>query len=210
MQASALHLAGLILSPREIDEKIEESKRCDSLFLDRADLLVVPSNVFGLTHITALDLSHNSLSKVEGIEALSRLSILTLSANILVSLPSMLYFVHLVKLDLAQNHISILPKDFGHLTSLKELNVSDNSIGSLPDSFSKLCRLEIFNINSNRLFVLPYDFSLPKLRMLHVNNNELRSLHLGKLPDLKELSVRNNPIDSIYLREVPKGVRVLK
>lgn len=210
MQASALHLAGLILSPREIDEKIEEAKRCDSLFLDHADLLAVPSNVFSLTHITALDLSDNSLSKVEGIEALSRLSILTLSANILVSLPSMLCFVHIVKLDLAHNHLSVLPKDFGHLTSLRELDLSGNSIGSLPDSFSRLCRLEIFNISSNRLFVLPYGFSLSKLRMLHANNNELRSLNLGKLPELKELSIRNNPIDSIYFREVPKGVKVLK
>lgn len=195
MQASGLSLIGYAYSAEDIATKIGEAK--DSLVIDRAELLEVPPAVFQLTQLTAIDLSENCLSKVEGIEGLRRLSHLVLHANILVSLPAKICFMQLVTLDLSYNHLSDLPENFGDLVSLTHLFVSHNKLAALPDSFVRLKQLENLTMDHNRVSRLPHEFSLPKLRVMIASHNQFPKMSIKNVPELKFLNVANNPLERV-------------
>lgn len=197
MQASSLHLAGLVISPGEIEERIDAAKSLTSLFLEKADLLVVPSNLLKLTQLKAVDLSHNSLSKVDELGALTCLNELVLSENILVEFPARLALLNLVRLDLSANKLKVLPNNFGSLTALTDLNISHNEIGSLPNSFSGLSSLEVADMSYNYLFVIADGFRLPNLRVLNLRHNQLQSLRLGKMSKFEIIDVQSNPVEFV-------------
>lgn len=64
-------------------------------------------------------------------------------------------FRHLHTINLSNNSLSIIPDDFGSLSTLKECYLSFNDIKYLPDNFSNLQSLLILHLNSNKLVYLP-------------------------------------------------------
>uniref|UniRef100_A0A8V1AED4 Leucine-rich repeat-containing protein 59 n=1 Tax=Gallus gallus TaxID=9031 RepID=A0A8V1AED4_CHICK len=88
-----------------------------------------------------LDLSLCGLSEVpvRELAALPKATVLDLSCNSLVSLPSdFCSLTHLVKLDLSKNRLQQLPVDFGRLVSLQHLDLLNNRLVTLPVSFAQL------------------------------------------------------------------------
>ena len=140
------------------------------------------ANSLGFISINALvhlDLSHNSIKSIEGINVGQ--------------------FQHLITLDLGDNQISninILKEVY--FNDLKKLNLYDNNIkdvnvfGQVP--FKELKELNLSYNKINNLDIVNF-MIFEKLNKLDLNGNEisdLRTLELSDLKELKELQLKNN------------------
>ncbi|XP_021270593.1 leucine-rich repeat-containing protein 59 isoform X2 [Numida meleagris] len=101
-----------------------------------------------------LDLSLCDLSEVpvRELAALPKATVLDLSCNNLLSLPSdFCSLTHLVKLDLSKNRLQQLPVDFGRLVNLQHLDLLNNRLVTLPVSFAQLKNLKWLDLKDNPL-----------------------------------------------------------
>lgn len=101
-----------------------------------------------------VDLSMSDLNEVpiKDILSLKRVHSLDLSNNILTVLPkNFTLLTHLTKLDLSKNELTELPEDFGNLVKLKHLDLYRNQLQHLPLSFSKLKNLKWLDLKDNPL-----------------------------------------------------------
>ncbi|PKU34367.1 ccr4-not transcription complex subunit 6 isoform x1 [Limosa lapponica baueri] len=88
------------------------------------------SSLWTLTHLTALHLSDNSLSRI----------------------PSDIAKLHnLVYLDLSSNKIRSLPAELGNMVSLRELHLNNNLLRVLPFELGKLFQLQTLGLKGNPL-----------------------------------------------------------
>uniref|UniRef100_A0A8D0L5I0 poly(A)-specific ribonuclease n=1 Tax=Sphenodon punctatus TaxID=8508 RepID=A0A8D0L5I0_SPHPU len=88
------------------------------------------SSLWSLTHLTALHLSDNSLSRI----------------------PSEIAKLHnLVYLDLSSNKIRSLPAELGNMVSLRELHLNNNLLRVLPFELGKLFQLQTLGLKGNPL-----------------------------------------------------------
>ncbi|XP_009472467.1 PREDICTED: leucine-rich repeat-containing protein 59 [Nipponia nippon] len=84
--------------------------------------------------------------------ALPKATVLDLSCNNLISLPSdFCSLMHLVKLDLSKNRLQQLPLDFGRLVNLQHLDLLNNRLVTLPVSFAQLKNLKWLDLKDNPL-----------------------------------------------------------
>lgn len=101
-----------------------------------------------------IDLSLSELTDVpvRDIAVLKRATILDLSNNRIISLGrNFSQLTHITKLDLSKNQIKFLPEDFGRLKSLRHLDLYNNSIEHLPLSFGSLSNLRYLDLKANPL-----------------------------------------------------------
>uniref|UniRef100_A0A8C7EAV7 Leucine rich repeat containing 59 n=1 Tax=Nothoprocta perdicaria TaxID=30464 RepID=A0A8C7EAV7_NOTPE len=131
-----------------------------------------------------LDLSLCDLSEVpvRELAALPKATILDLSCNNLVSLPSdFCSLMHLVKLDLSKNRLQQLPLDFGRLVNLQHLDLLNNRLVTLPVSFAHSVEITSFLLKQP----LP-ELSPPACRSF--------------LQNLKWLDLKDNPLDPVLAK----------
>jgi len=136
--------------------------------------------------LTTLYLQRNQIRSLDGLEQVTRLTVL----------------------DVSHNKLETLPDIFVHLTSLEVLNIAGNSIAELPDSIGSARRLTEFNCSHNRLCLLPNSIgNAVQLTILDVSNNRLASLpfSVGNLNNLRDFRARNNS-----LRSLPKTFSQLR
>uniref|UniRef100_A0A8B9KLJ9 poly(A)-specific ribonuclease n=1 Tax=Astyanax mexicanus TaxID=7994 RepID=A0A8B9KLJ9_ASTMX len=88
------------------------------------------SALWSLTHLTALHLSDNSLSRIP---------------------PDIAKLHNLVYLDLSSNKIRSLPAELGTLVSLRELLLNNNQLRVLPFELGKLFQLQTLGLKGNPL-----------------------------------------------------------
>uniref|UniRef100_A0A493SVJ3 Leucine-rich repeat protein SHOC-2 n=1 Tax=Anas platyrhynchos platyrhynchos TaxID=8840 RepID=A0A493SVJ3_ANAPP len=136
-----------------------------------------------------LDLSLCDLSEVpvRELAALPKATVLDLSCNNLISLPSdFCSLMHLVKLDLSKNRLQQLPLDFGRLVNLQHLDLLNNRLVTLPVSFAQLkVKLSVEIIS--HLLKTPLPEPSPPL---------CRSF----LQNLKWLDLKDNPLDPVLAK----------
>ena len=211
------------------------------LSLEDNNLVSVPQELFnglrdGLHNMISLYLGINYLESLPAnlFNSLSKLQVLSLKNNHLVSLPSGLFngLHDLVGLSLQMNRLESLPADiFNALNNLLWLRLENNHLVSLPASlFKGLHELFRLYLNNNHLESLPEDLfselhnvgwirleynnlvslqigvfnGLDKLNSLTMRNNRLVSLPLGLLNSLHEL--KSLYLDNNYLESVPAGL----
>ncbi|KAI4896532.1 hypothetical protein NFI96_015406, partial [Prochilodus magdalenae] len=88
------------------------------------------SALWSLTHLTALHLSDNSLSRIP---------------------PDIAKLHNLVYLDLSSNKIRSLPAELGNMVSLRELLLNNNQLRVLPFELGKLFQLQTLGLKGNPL-----------------------------------------------------------
>ncbi|KAF4104972.1 CCR4-NOT transcription complex, subunit 6b [Onychostoma macrolepis] len=88
------------------------------------------SGLWSLTHLTALHLSDNSLSRIP---------------------PEIAKLHNLVFLDLSSNKIRSLPAELGNMVSLRELLLNNNQLRVLPFELGKLFQLQTLGLKGNPL-----------------------------------------------------------
>ncbi len=133
----------------------------------------------------------------------------------------------LTQLHLDDNRLTFLPEELSCLTKLDTLSLSRNALHSLPDSIVRcqalkhvdlssnnfdqfpvvLCDLheiETVVMNNNMIITLPADIGRLKATVLHLDQNQLKSLpqEIAKCPRLNELSVLENCLKEITFRQV--------
>ncbi|KAM9795039.1 CCR4-NOT transcription complex subunit 6a [Neosynchiropus ocellatus] len=86
--------------------------------------------LWSLTHLTALHLSDNSLSRIP---------------------PDIAKLHNLVYLDLSSNKIRSLPAELGNMVSLRELLLNNNQLRVLPFELGKLFQLQTLGLKGNPL-----------------------------------------------------------
>lgn len=104
----------------------------------------------------------------------------------------------LVKLDLSNNNLEILPESVTSLVNLTHLDIKSNQLTSLPDSIGRLGKLKVFNVSGNSLAALPDRIeSCRALEELMANFNQLTRLPEGlgfELLNLRKLCVNSNKL----------------
>ncbi|XP_064207956.1 CCR4-NOT transcription complex subunit 6 [Anguilla rostrata] len=86
--------------------------------------------LWSLTHLTALHISDNSLSRIP---------------------PDIAKLHNLVYLDLSSNKIRSLPAELGNMVSLRELLLNNNQLRVLPFELGKLFQLQTLGLKGNPL-----------------------------------------------------------
>ena len=161
-----------------------------------------------------IDLSYNSISRVDSVRTYTQLEELWISYNKINVLNNSPFskFPNLQVLDLSHNIITQLePNVFKQLSSLTQLDLGFNKLTTLPDGLmSPLVRLRELNLEYNNLgaFLSKYDniFSsslglTAGITSLNLNKLELKSIKndfFGDTGFLKELHLQDN-----LFREVP-------
>ncbi|EKF31580.1 hypothetical protein MOQ_004579 [Trypanosoma cruzi marinkellei] len=147
--------------------------------------------------VCTLDLSHNSIARFAGGQALSRLAVLDLSNNSLDTLDASSLPGGLIRLRVAHNKLQSLQGFSSFVPRLQELNVSFNritsqSISDLPKGLTKLlCQSNL--IDSVRPFLGLAHLSSLDLSLNQIfDTNELS--RLGELRALRYLELRGNPV----------------
>ena len=232
--------------PEHFLAKIQEAKekRLEELDLssyqadEREKLTRVPHEVFELTHLRVLNLSHNKLSSLpddftslsnlkhlylsgnklskipDSFGNLSNLKTLDLSGNRLSSLPELFGEIKdLTTLDLRGNRLSGLPNSFGNLSSLTTLYLSYNQLSELPNSLFELSNLTALYLSHNQIFALPnYVDELSNLTTLYLRDNQIYNLpnSIVNLTKLTTLDLRGNPLETPPIEVVIHGLEAIR
>ncbi|XP_054451439.1 nischarin isoform X2 [Pteronotus mesoamericanus] len=129
--------------------------------------------------LTTLDLSHNSISKIdESVKLIPKLEFLDLSHNGVLVVDNLQHLYNLVHLDLSYNKLSSLEGVHTKLGNIKTLNLAGNLLESLS-GLHKLYSLVNLDLSDNRIEQM----------------EEVRSI--GSLPCLEHVALLNNPLSII-------------
>ncbi|XP_004296182.1 PREDICTED: receptor-like protein 2 [Fragaria vesca subsp. vesca] len=169
------------------------------------------SSLGNLTHLTHLNLSHNSLygsldQSTGFFSSLNHLEILDLSYNLLSGeLPSSLPSQNIRKLDLSSNHLhgAIPTSFFQKALNLTSFNVSNNTFsGSIPSSIclhsSPLIRLLDFSFNEFSGKISQGLGECSKLHVFRAGHNDLSGLlsdDIYNATTVEEISLPHNSLD---------------
>lgn len=166
-------------------------------------------------YVTEVDLSHNRIKKIEGIEPLEGLRRLDLKGNQIsyarnLSLHSALTHINfsrnrfilppdtksnslLVEFIMAKNQL-IEPPCVDHNLLLTELVLSDNDLYQAPD-LSKNLKLLSLNLSGNKIQYSPDLSKNTKLGWLNLANNQLsQPPNLSNNPHIRQLDLANNKL----------------
>ncbi|CAF0705124.1 unnamed protein product [Brachionus calyciflorus] len=213
----------------QLNSKIFQKITLKTLILSGNNLRSLPSAIAELVNLEHLDLSKNPL-RVKDVDDtkclplemrfLRNLKYLSISECNLRYIPTTVWLcVHLKKLDLSRNKISLLVPDIGNLQKLTHLNLCQcnlttlppeigfctqlveillmaNQIESLPDSLKDCVKLEQLKM-SYRTFTALLDNYMENL----ISKGQIKSEHVPvvvfELENLKTLDLKNTKINNL-------------
>ncbi|MBF0432388.1 MAG: hypothetical protein HQK83_13975 [Fibrobacteria bacterium] len=103
-------------------------------------------------------------------------------------------------LILEKNNLKVLPPEIGQLQSLKKLELGRNQLVALPPEIGWMSSLETLELQRNNIEQIPKQIiKLKKLTNINLNFNRLKSLpvEFGSMPHIKSLNASRNEIASI-------------
>ena len=168
----------------------------------------------------ALDLSHKSLTNLEGLQniptdVLAQVQVLDLRYNQLQELPANIFsgLHNLHVLYLSNNQLQMLPNNiFSSLPNLRILDLSANRLRVLQSGiFRGLNYLSLLFLNRNKLQELSADIfnGLTNLSLLFLDYNQLQELPIGifnGLHNLQSLTLYCNRFSIDFLSILPKVI----
>lgn len=164
----------------------------NSLNISKNKLIVIPDNTFTyLSNLTDLDLSHNPLVTTNLKEIFHHtpyLRQLNMRAMGLYNMPSITSLVHLIELDVSQNHLMEI-SPLTRMRNLHVLRISQNKLTNVTILTERLPQsLRLLDLSQNPIKKLQsQDFGrIRRLEELHMNGIELSSTNaFAKLKNLK-------------------------
>jgi Leucine-rich repeat (LRR) protein len=105
----------------------------------------------------------------------------------------------LIRLDLHQNKITLIPPSIKDCSSLAEFYMGNNLLTSIPEDIGMLSNLGILDLHSNQLKEYPVGACRLKLSFLDLSNNSLSGLpaELGTMTTLRKLLLTGNPMRTL-------------
>ncbi|KAK7048103.1 hypothetical protein R3P38DRAFT_2867383 [Favolaschia claudopus] len=178
-------------------------------------LSVASNRLTGLTsyshllNLENLDISRNEVDSLRQLACLRHLRELRADGNMLESAEGLERMDGLVKLSLAGNAIRTLDVSAFRWTRLEMLNVSGNRLEKIS-GLSGLQALVALNVDDNALGSLEAGGAMPRLRILRVSGNRLRTLHVYCFAGLRTLYADGNALEGEALVTVAPGGAVAK
>ena len=128
-----------------------------------------------LSSITSLEVKGKNIIKIHKTIFLNLINLvyIDLSDNHLLKISkNFKLFKNLKTLKLNNNKISFIPSFIGELNQLEYLSLYKNLISSIPTSIQELKKLKYFDISSNKVDNIPIEFGfLISLNVLHIDCN---------------------------------------
>ena len=127
------------------------------LSLQRNDLTNLPPIIVKLRHLTRLNLGHNDLESVAGIDKLKRSVILVMEHNKIKILTKDFYanMKRLELLHVGHNQIKEITSEIRNMRNLRDIDVSNNNLSLLPPELFLLPRIVSINASNNNISRLP-------------------------------------------------------
>ena len=153
-------------------------------------------NLDFISRLVFLDLYHNRLDHIAGLEPLTNLRVLMLGKNRIRKIECLTDCPKLSVLDLHGNRISSIV-GLEKLTELKVLNLASNLIRKVA-GLQNLSLLEELNLRRNRIRTTTGLESVSSLQKLYMSNNEIQGLssmsNLERLTKLQTIQMEGNPV----------------
>ena len=144
---------------------------------------------------------YKSLPSITTLEAKGR-SIIKIHKTIYLNL------LNLVNIDLSDNKLLKISKNFRLFKNLKSLKLDNNQISFIPSFIGELSQLEVFSISKNLLSIIPTSIQdLSKLKTFCFSNNKIENMPIefGQLNSLNILYM-----DCNYFTKIPTTLCYLK
>ena len=147
----------------------------------------------GLPLVTSIEIKGKNIIKIHKTIFLNLINLINidLSDNRLMKISkNFKLFKNLRSLKLNNNQISFIPQFIGELNQLEHLSLFKNFINFIPTSIQDLSQLKYFDISSNKVEDIPMEFGfLNSLNVLHIDCNYFTKIpttlyNLKKLSDL--------------------------
>ncbi|XP_055540161.1 chaoptin [Wyeomyia smithii] len=221
--AGLVNLQEFDLSDNKIEvlqiEQFSPLKKLRLLKLSNNRLRAVPRDAFLNTRIEYLDLSNNLFSAWQATAFADigfTLRSIQFSNNQLEFLDSYMFTStqFLLELNLSNNQIKLIPEStFANLHNLTILDLSWNPFITInfKELFYSVPRLRVLNLQQTGLYRLP-SLILPQLVSLDISHNHVQDIDtLEELYHLREFYADNNKINNLtnLLRNLPQSLRVL-
>ncbi|CAB1315876.1 unnamed protein product [Coregonus sp. 'balchen'] len=139
------------------------------------------TSLWTLTHLTALHIGDNSLSRIP---------------------PDIAKLQNLVYLDLSSNKIRSLPAELGNMVSLRELLLNNNQLRVLPFELGKLFKLQTLGLKGN-----PLVQEILNLYQEHDGTRKLLNYLLDNLAGTKRVNSEQPPPRSWIVLAEPDRTR---
>lgn len=186
----------------------EKNKKTGYLNLSSFGLEVIPAEINGMDWLYELNLSNNSISKIENLSGLPNLGLLMLYNNSIKKIENLDELPNLSGLYIDNNKIEKI-ENLEKLVNLEALALFRNEISEIQNLH--------FNINLGRLLL---DFNkikkienleqLTKLNFLTLPNNKIQRIeNLSVLKNLTTLELHNNDVQEIENLEELTNLSVL-
>ena len=147
----------------------------------------IPEELYNLTNLLKLDLSLNDITFISPkISNLIKLTELNLAANVLKYYPIEIYNLpKLITLNLRANFITLVPNP-NKFVNLIELNLSNNKISKLPKNFNLFNKLKFLNLSFNKFYEFPNILlimnNLRKVNLYESFNHPINQSIISKIP----------------------------
>ena len=164
-----------------IDITIEENKAV-------LDKININAKTFNVQNQFSTIKCYQSLTNITNLEA-KGVNIIKIHKTIYLNLPNLTHidlrdnkliklsknfklFKNLISLRLDNNNIMFIPSFISEFTKLEVLSISNNNLTSIPASIQYLTNLKTFKFSNNQITKLPIEFGqLKSLEVLHLDGN---------------------------------------
>ena len=189
--ANLYNLEYIDLSKNKLDDSSRTKENC------------LTTNLSNLTSLTELNISHNYLRYISGIENLVNLKSLNLYDNAICDIQGIENLELLETLKLGENnefsrYTIVGVSELSSLLNLKYLDFSENKTSNVISSICNLTNLEYLNLEGNEIANLTGIESLTNLKVLKLYSNKIVDISkLYELENLEELILQENSIKDI-------------
>lgn len=181
-QLTEVNLTG---NPRlRVPDSLVSHKNLESITIREEFITKIPSQVYNLPKLVAIDYSDNAISTISAkLSSMTSLQKIFFRNNRLVDFPRVDALIRLQELSLEKNQLTKLPKGVERLTQLKALRLANNAIDDqTTDVLQNLINLESLDLCDNKLTRLPQGIEkLTKLQYLCLMGNTIDKSALEKL-----------------------------
>ncbi|KAG5302836.1 phosphatase PP1 regulatory subunit sds22 [Histoplasma capsulatum G186AR] len=158
--------------------------------------------------LTDLDLYDNLITRIKGLDALTKLTNLDFSFNNIKHIKNISHLVHLKDLYFVQNRIQKI-EGLDGLRALRNLELAANRIREI-ENLDDLTALEELWLGKNKITEIKNIDALTNLKIISLPSNRLTTISgLSNLHNLEELYVSHNAITAISGLENNTNLRVL-
>ena len=178
-----------------LDINLDEHKTSDKKITINSKIIQLENNIYSTIKC------YKSLPDIENLEAKS-LNIIKIHKTIYLNLSN------LTTIDMRENRLCKISKNFKLFKNLETLHLDNNQISYVPSFISEFTQLKTFTISNNILTSIPASIQyLTALQTFKFSNNKVDKLPIefGQLKSLECLYLDNN-----YFSEIPTTLCYLR